>query len=124
MVKKIVASIAVVGTVAAVALFNLSGSASDNSSNGTFLAVDNTDQQVVSQFNDFISKHQKNYLTKEEYKARLTIFQSSLEFINKSNNENKDFKLAANSFADMSASEYKQRLGLKKNPQFEDEDDQ
>jgi hypothetical protein len=40
MVKKIVASIAVVGTIAAVALFNVSGS--NDMPSGTFLA-DNSD---------------------------------------------------------------------------------
>lgn len=41
MVKKILASIAVVGTIAAVAVINMSGSSSDPT--GTFLASDNSD---------------------------------------------------------------------------------
>jgi hypothetical protein len=61
-------------------------------------------------------------LTKEEYKARLTIFKANVDFINQSNKENKDFTLGVNSFADMSDDEYKKRLGLKSNPQFDDED--
>lgn len=55
MVKKIVASIAVVGTIAAVALFNVANNS--DAPSGTFLAADNTDADVQAQFNDFISKH-------------------------------------------------------------------
>ncbi len=53
--KKVVASLAVVGTLAAVALFNVSTS-NDNTSNGNFLATAQPDQQVQRLFSDFISK--------------------------------------------------------------------
>lgn len=53
MVKKIVASIAVVGTIAAVAVINMTGS---NNASGTFLAS-NEDQIVMTKFNDYISKN-------------------------------------------------------------------
>ena len=55
MVKKIIGTIAVVGTIAAVAVINMSGSS--NAPSGTFLAAENPDQQVMLKFNDFISKH-------------------------------------------------------------------
>lgn len=53
MVKKIIASIAVVGTIAAVAVINMSGS---NNASGTFLAS-NDDQVLMTKFNDFITKN-------------------------------------------------------------------
>lgn len=51
--KKIVASIAVVGTVAALALFNVS-TTGDAETHGNFLAATQPDQQVVSAFGEFI----------------------------------------------------------------------
>ena len=52
--RKLLASIAVVGTLAAVALFNVTSS---NTNSGTFLAADNSNAAVQIEFNDFISKH-------------------------------------------------------------------
>ena len=53
MVKKILASIAVVGTIAAVAVINMSG---NSDATGTFLAG-NEDQLLMTKFNDYISKN-------------------------------------------------------------------
>jgi hypothetical protein len=68
---KIVATIAVVGAVAAVAA--LLGMKSENPS-GHRLLQSNSDSQTVAEFQKFINKHNKNYITKEEYTARLSIF--------------------------------------------------
>lgn len=61
-------------------------------------------------------------MTKEEYKARLSLFKASVEEIAKSNAENKDFKLALNQFADLSDDEFKKRLGLRSEQVFDDQD--
>lgn len=121
MVKKIFASIAVVGTIAAVAVINMSG---NSDTTGTFLASDNSDQILMTKFNDFISKNQKNYLTKEEYKARLQLFKENLDFVEKTNAESEDFQLELNKFADMSEQEYNKRMGFKKIDDLENDDDE
>jgi hypothetical protein len=53
--KKVVASIAVVGTLAAVALFNMSSN-NNNDSHGNFLAAAQPEQVVAKLFSDFINK--------------------------------------------------------------------
>ena len=85
--KKILGTIAVVGTIAAVAVFNVANGGSDNIG-GTFLASNNDQQQVMLSFNQFISEHGKNYLTKEEYSARLSIFKSNYQIVKEHNANN------------------------------------
>ncbi|CDW72368.1 UNKNOWN [Stylonychia lemnae] len=120
--KKLLASVAVVGTIAAVALFNTSG---ESASQGTFLAESsNSEQKAVTAFNDFINKHSKNYLTKEEYRARLNIFQTNYNIILKNNEVNKDYKLDTNQFADLSDEEFQKRLGFRASQFDDDEDDE
>ena len=65
------------------------------------------------QFNQFISNQGKNYLTKEEYSARLAIFKSNYEIVKQHNSENQDFKLEINSFADLSDAEFEKKMGFK-----------
>lgn len=75
--KKMLASLAVVGTIAAIAVFNVANIGGE-SNGASFLAEnDNTDQKVMLKFNQFISENNKNYLTKEEYNARLSLFKES-----------------------------------------------
>ena len=108
---KSLASLAVVGTVAVVAIFGLNSNQSSNAS--TFLAEDN-DQEVKQLFNEFISEHQRNFLTKEEYNARLGNFKANLAEINRINAEaNNTFTLEINQFADLSQEEYERQIGLK-----------
>lgn len=66
---KIIGTIAVVGTVAAaVALFGNNASSHETT---RFLAQsDDNNGQVLKAFQDFVSKHNKNYLTKDEFNAR------------------------------------------------------
>lgn len=72
--RKTIATIAVVGTLAAVALFSVT-TLGIKSINQTFLAQGNdTSSEVQEHFADFISKNQRSYLTKSEYNARLQIF--------------------------------------------------
>lgn len=117
--KNYIASIAVVGTIAAFAVFNTAG---NSDMGGSFLAA-NEDQQVMLQFNQFISNQGKNYLTKEEYNARLTIFKQNYEIVTQHNAENEDFKLELNGFADLSDEEFEKRQGFKKINEFDDEED-
>ena len=122
--KKFLGSIAVVGTIAAVAVFNVANGGSD-SIGGTFLASNNDQQQLMMSFNQFISENGKNYLTKEEYNARLSIFKSNYEIVKTHNANNNDFKLAMNSFADLSDAEFEKKMGFKKiDNGFEDDDEE
>lgn len=60
-----------------------------------------------------MQKHNRNYLTKEEYNARLKIFSNNLGLI-KSNDPNvSGFKLGVNKFADLSPQEWEKMQGLR-----------
>lgn len=63
----------------------------------------------MTAFNNFISKHHKSYLTKNEFQERFKIFKQNFDYVQKHNAENKDYKLEANKFADWS-DEQKQTL--------------
>lgn len=65
---KIMGSLAIVGTIAAVAIYSTDAI----KSSATFLAEDENDVEVKRNFQNFLSKHGKNYLTKSEYEARYT----------------------------------------------------
>ena len=62
--------------------------------------------QAQKLFSNFVSKFGRNYKNNEEFTKRLNNFQKNLEIINKNNQENKDYQLEANKFADLSLSEY------------------
>lgn len=116
---KIVASIAVVGSIAAIAA--LLGTR-ESAQGGRFLAqAEGTDSATVEAFQTFITKHNKNYLTKEEYNARLQIFKNNLDLIKNHNAEKEGFELGVNKFADISQEEYEKMLGLKI-PEVPDQD--
>lgn len=119
--RKIVASIAVVGTIAAVALFNVAQNNNTSSAN-TFLAEETVDTQVLQQFNDFISEHGRNFLTKDEFNARLQLFKKNYDLVKQHNADSKNtFQLGINRFADLSQEEYEKQLGFKN---LLDEDDE
>jgi hypothetical protein len=120
--RKVIASIAVVGTVAALAVFALTTSdATSNSS--TFLSEDNKDNEVKRLFNEFISKNRRNFLTREEYNARLGNFRKNLEEIDAINKEsNNTFTLEINEFGDLTQEEYEKAAGLKDLLEDEDRD--
>jgi hypothetical protein len=80
---KIVGSVAVVGTLAAAALLGLGMQDSDAS---TFLAS-KVDPEVTTAFNDFIAKYDRSFLTKEEFRARLSNFKSRYEAIKEHNSQ-------------------------------------
>jgi hypothetical protein len=94
--KEIIASIAVVGAVAAFALFNLNSMPNE----GTFLAAGENSEV---EFHKFISTHRRSYGTKAEYQARLAIFKKNHEFIlnhNLNKAEQEGYTLEVNHLAD------------------------
>lgn len=108
--KMILAGLAVVGTVAAIALMSIK----DNSSTvDRFLASDNTSNEDQQAFQEFVNKYNRNYLTKEEYNARLSIFRSNLEKVRNHDAEKEGFSIAMNKFSDLSEQEFNSMLGLK-----------
>lgn len=82
---KTLAALAVVGTVAVVAIVAIN-SMDSHTNASTFLAEDDQ-YEVKKLFNEFITQHQRNFLTKDEYNARLGNFRSSLEEIRKINSD-------------------------------------
>jgi len=87
--KKFIVSIAVVGTLAVVALFNVASY--NHSSSSTFLASDNEDGEVTTLFNSFVSEHRRNFLTRDEYNARLKIFKTNYKIVTEHNAGNSTF---------------------------------
>lgn len=116
---KIIASIAVVGTVAAVAA--LLGSQSSTLRGGSRLLQ--ADAQVPEQdakaFQNFVQKHNRNYLTKEEYNARLQIFSSNLNIIRANDPTKTGYTLGVNKFADLTLDEFGKMMGFQE-PTVED----
>jgi hypothetical protein len=80
-----------------------------------FLAqADHRDDDDTRLFQDYIGKYNKNYLTKDEFKARLSIFKENLAAIRGHDSSKEGFAVAINSFADLSREEFeKQMLGLR-----------
>ena len=105
---KVLGSLAIVGTIAAIAFVNSDAISNGLSSSGaTFLAEeDASDAQDIREFQQFLNKHNKNYLTKDEYKARLQMFKSNLKVIRAHKDGDDGYSLGVNNFADMSAEEY------------------
>lgn len=69
---KIIASIAVVGTVAAVAALVGMNTNSTASALGQHRVLEQkVNAEDTKLFQNFVEKHNRNYLTKEEYGARL-----------------------------------------------------
>ena len=65
--SEILSTLAVCGTVATVALFNMNSV----SSGTTFLAASSP---VETAFNNFLAKYHKSYATSAEYNYRLSVF--------------------------------------------------
>jgi hypothetical protein len=126
----IIASIAVVGTVAAVAALvgiNSSQTSSLKLSGGNRLlqaAVDTSDKSAedIAAFQNFVQKHNRNYLTKEEYGARLGIFAQNLQLIRLHDAAGTGYKIGVNKFADMSLDEFNKMMGLKEDAGADNQD--
>lgn len=114
---KIIASLAVVGTVAAVAaLVGINGTGSIASStlghSRLLQQVPSNSSEVAKAFQDFVVKHNKNYITKEEFGARQSIFAANLAHINSHDSIGSGYTLGINKFADMSPEEFNSMKGL------------
>ena len=109
--KSAAITLAVVGTVAAVAVFALNERPSYTSLYQMEITQDNVD------FANYLAKYGKSYGTKEEFQFRFEQFQKNLAAIghHNSNNEN-TFTLAPNKFADYTPAEYKRLLGYRRVP--------
>lgn len=116
---KIVGSLAIVGTIAAVAIF--STDAIKSSTN--FLAEEDGEVEVKRNFQNFLNKHNKNYLTKTEYDARYGVFKQNLAKIKAHKDGEDGYSLGLNKFADMSEDEFNNMLGLKVPETTGEEDD-
>lgn len=101
-------SLAVVGTVAAVATFAVNTlSSKPTALYQAFTAEDNEFMRYVSEFG-------KSYGTKEEYEFRSQQFKQNLIAISMHNQQNDvTFHLGLNHFADWTQQEYKSLLGYK-----------
>ena len=117
--SKIMASIAVVGTVAVVAALvgvNTNNVSSSRSGGNRLLqsAISSSDKSAedVAAFQKFVQKHNRNYLTKEEYSARLGIFAQNLEIIRQHDPVATGYRIGVNKFADMSLDEFNKMMGL------------
>jgi hypothetical protein len=108
--SEILASIAVAGSVAAFAMFNMNALPSADS----FLQA--PQDEVTLAFNHYLAKYGKNYGTKEDYNKRLEVFKNNYHIImhhNMMNREDEGFAMAITQFADMSSAEFKTFNGYK-----------
>ena len=100
--KEILASLAVVGAVAAFALFNVNNTPASSN----FLQFGEVEQA----FHTFISRHGRSYGTKQEYKHRLGVFVKNYKNImqhNMFNTQEEGYTMTLNQFADMTEAEFK-----------------
>ena len=77
-------SLALVGTAAMVGLSYLNQGAQGvalESNSSTFLQDSQDDHDMMRDFQNFVNRHNKNYLTKEEYGARYNIFKNNVMMI-------------------------------------------
>jgi len=107
--SEILATIAVVGSVATFALMNTAAPAETQNFLGTPIT------EAEREFINYITKYNKRYGTKEEYNFRLGVFTTMFDRIhthNKHHVETHGFKMAFNEMSDWTETEYKSMLGL------------
>lgn len=101
---KLGASLAVVGTIAIMALLTDKRSLEYRT---TFLQEDDSkDPDTLKLFTDFVNQNNKNYLTLAEYDARYAVFVQNLQIINNHNDGEEGYSLEVNEFADMTPDEF------------------
>lgn len=126
--SKVLASIAVVGTIAAVAAIVGINTKPAQVLGGSRLLQAAPSTEDVQAFQSFVQKHNRNYMTKEEYEARLGVFVSNLGVIRAHDAQGTGYRLGVNKFADMTPEEFEKMQGFKDNAQadaskFLDEED-
>jgi hypothetical protein len=93
---KVIAAVAVVGSLAAIAAL-LGNEKSSTAPSTRFLAADPLiSTQDVETFNSFLAKYNRNYLTKDEFNARLGVFRSNLDLIRSHDAEKTGFSIGLN----------------------------
>jgi len=105
--KEIIATVAITGAVATLAVLNLNSI----NSGKTLLATPFTEAE--REFINFISRHHRSFGTKEEYEYRLSLFTEAFNRVITHDPTVAGFQLGLNKFADLSDFEYKQMLGYK-----------
>jgi len=114
----------VVGTVAALlgTAASSSFSSGGNTSSLRLLQGGDTDVSIedLKNFQRFIQRHNKNYLTKEEHSARLKIFSANLALVKAHDAQATGYRIGINRFADMSIEEFKKMQGLRENSNDDD----
>ena len=113
MKTKIIASIAVVGTVAALAALATNNSVGGFRGSRFLQSTSEVPDETLKTFQGFVQTHNKNYLTKEEYNARLAVFSKNLAFVMSHDSAALGFELGINKFADLSSEEFDKMQGLK-----------
>lgn len=80
------------------------------------------DPEIDRAFTKYISLHQKSFLTKEEFRARLANFKKSYELMKQHNlDSSQSYKMGLNKFSDWSDQELNSMLQFKE-PLDSDED--
>ena len=77
---------------------------------------------MMRSFQNFVNRHNKNYLTKSEFNARFSIFAENMGIIkahNKQANE-EGFQMGVNKFTDYSSDEFGKLLGFKSDGLIDD----
>ena len=106
MKKFIATTLAVVGTVATLALYAII-----TVPNATQLFLHDANDQA---FLDYCAKYGKSYATTEEFEFRKQIFVEKFNLYDEHNQQNDDatFTLGVNQFTDMTQDEYQRVLGF------------
>jgi hypothetical protein len=92
--KNIIATVAIAGTAATLALLNMNSAPVHSN----FLATPFTEAERA--FIDFIATHGRTYATKEEYEFRLSVFEKTYEEVNNHDAKKAGFTKGINKFAD------------------------
>jgi C1A family cysteine protease len=106
--KQILATVALTGAVATIALLNvnISGQATN--------LISTPMTSAEKEFINFITEHRRSYGTKEEYEYRLSLFAEVYEDIVSHNSNEASYTKGINKFSDFSDYEWKQMQGYKK----------
>jgi hypothetical protein len=102
---KIVGTIALVGALATIGLYACDKDAVSSFESPLFLA-DTTDAEDMREFQSFISRNNRNYLTKDEYNLRMANFKQNMALIREHEDGHEGYTLGVTQFADMSEAEW------------------
>lgn len=75
--------------------------------------IDEEDSHIVTEFNQFTSKHNRTYISRKEHIQRKHVFMQNMRFIQSKNRANLGYTLAVNHLADRTDLELKALRGYK-----------